>query len=437
MVNTQFYNDSNTIHCKPTMVFGGAAIFLDESGLFFMCTFFRRISAVIRDCRDRARQMSHFFCNRSGFVAFAVVVLLTSEVFAQADPDSHSVDSADSTFSFVIDQATKHFPRYTEGSILDLPDGSLLYAVSRFRGTTSDFARAEIVGRRSMDEGRTWSDPFVMQKNTGAQNVMSVTLRRFERPGKTPSVAMFYLQKNSETDLKYLMRLSTDRGATFGGATVITPEPGYHIVNNDRVVRMQSGRLIVPVSTTPDIRGSGHLKCVVYFSDDQGQTWTRGSGTVDAKKRGAMEPTVVELKDGRLMMLARTQMGDYARSYSTDAGDTWSQPDWLGVKAPEAPCTLRRIPTTGDLLLIWNNKYEADKPGGGRRTPLTAAISTEEGRTWKHVRNLDDRRDRSFAYTSVLFRNDRCLLSHWESDPSTGRLSSRFRSLPISWFYGE
>jgi sialidase-1 len=399
-----------------------------------LCTFFRRIRV---ECLSWTRHIK-----RSGRF-LSLVVLFGSAVYcgvfiylALAGLQREQPADDNGPFTFLIDTASEEFPRFTEGSILEFDDGSLLYAISRFRGTTADFASAEIVGRRSNDDGRTWSKPVILQKNTGAQNVMSVTLRRMQPPGKKSFVAMYYLQKNSATDLKYMLRRSYDDGHTFGEATVITPEPGYHIVNNDRVVQLKSGRLVAPVSTTPDIRGDGHLKCVCYFSDDFGDNWTRGTGMVDVTKRGAMEPTVVELKDGRLMMLARTQLGDYAKSYSMDAGDNWSKPTWLGVKAPEAPCTLRRIPTTDDLLLIWNNKYEA-RPGGGGRTPLTAAISSDEVQTWKHIRDLDNRADRSFAYTSVLFRRDRCLITHWESDPSTGRLSSRFRSLPISWFYEE
>ncbi len=77
-----------------------------------------------------------------------------------------------------------------------------------------------------------------------------------------------------------------------------------------------------------------------------------------------MEPEVIELIDGRVMMIVRTQLGYIANSYSSDGGDTWSEPGRLSVQAPEAPATLRRIPATGDLLLIWNNTF---KEGRARR----------------------------------------------------------------------
>jgi sialidase-1 len=105
------------------------------------------------------------------------------------------------------------------------------------------------------------------------------------------------------------------------------------------------------------------------------------------------------------------------------------------VQAPEAPATVRRIPATGDLLLIWNNTYTPGAGHGGRRTPLTAAVSSDEGRSWKHIRNLQTDPHETYAYVSLTFLGGRALMSYYVADESTGRISSRFRSVPIAWFY--
>jgi sialidase-1 len=151
--------------------------------------------------------------------------------------------------------------------------------------------------------------------------------------------------------------------------------------------------------------------------------------------RGAMEPEVLELKDGRLLMMLRCQMGYIAASYSTDGGETWSEAQNWGVKAPESPATLRRIPATGDLLLIWNNNYVPGADHGGKRRPLSAAVSDDEGRTWRHTWNLEGKPGENYAYTSVTFVRDRILLSYYVEDEKTQRLSSRFRSIAVRRFY--
>ena len=335
--------------------------------------------------------------------------------------------------SEIIFSATKKNPRYTEGSIVALEDGSLLCAVTEFHDSDSDFAKAHIIGRTSSDGGRTWSDPRVLQENTGGLNVMSVTLRRL----RNGSIAMFYLQKNSLNDLRLLVRFSDDEAVSFGSPVRVTNDDGYHVVNNDRIIQLSSGRLLAPAASTADVEKVNHFVSHCYFSDDDGATWQNGKGHVDADKRGAMEPEVIELKDGRVMMIVRTQLGIIGKSYSSDGGDTWSPMESQGVKAPEAPATLRRIPATGDLLLVWNNTFTDDVDHGGARTPLTAAISSDEGATWKVVDDLETNPARTFSYTSLTFVRDRAVMSYWESGDTQSRLSCRFRSLPVSWFYRQ
>jgi sialidase-1 len=326
-------------------------------------------------------------------------------------------------------KATKKNPRYTEGSIVELADGSLLFAVTEFQDSGSDFAKAHIVGRVSKDGGRTWGVPRELQKNTGGLNVMSVTLRRIGA-----SLAMFYLQKNAVNDLDMYLRKSDDEGQTFGPATLVTADAGYHVVNNDRVIQLSSGRLLVPAASTADVRTVNHFVSHCYISDDAGKTWRNGKGQLDAPKRGAMEPEVIELNDGRVLMIVRTQLGYVGKSYSSDGGDTWSKLESLGVRAPEAPSTLRRVPSTGDLVLIFNDNFTPGAGHGGKRTPLTAAISSDEGLTWKNVGNLEPDASKTYSYTSLTFVRDRAVMSYWEGDANRS-LSCRFRSIPVGWFY--
>jgi sialidase-1 len=335
--------------------------------------------------------------------------------------------------------ATKEFPRYSEGSIIPLADDSLLYATTEFVGGGADHTTASIVSRLSRDGGRTWAPKQTLQENIGKQNVMSVTLRRLPDEQNKPSdrLGMFFLVKNSSSDLDLMLRVSSDEGQTFGEPILITQEPGYHIMNNDRVTITSKGRIICPVSTTPDIfkKGSNHLVCVCHFSDDGGKTWRQSADTVDQPGRGAMEPEVVELADGTLLMIVRTQLGHIATSMSSDGGDHWTEPAKLSVPAPESPSTIRTIPATGDLLLVWNNNFEPGKGHGGKRTPLTTAISSDGGKTWTNTRNLESDPDSGYAYTSVLFHKDRVLFSYYVGKIGAGPLSSRFRSLPVRSLY--
>lgn len=332
--------------------------------------------------------------------------------------------------------ATAAHPRYSEGSIIVLRDETLLFAITEFSEGSGDDAASRILARASSDGGTTWGEPRVLQENIGRQNVMSVTLRRLDpaQPSSGP-IGMFFLVKNSPSDLKVHLRVSEDEARTFGPLVCVTDRPGYHVMNNDRVTVLANGRIICPVSWSPDWQRVNRFVAQCFFSDDGGKTWQAGSTQVELPKRGAMEPEVIELTGGRLLMILRTQLGCIGAAYSDDRGDTWGEPDTLGVAAPEAPATIRRIPSTGDLLLVWNHTFMPGADHGGPRTPLTLALSRDEGRSWRHFRNLEDRRDQGFAYASVAFLQDRVLLSYWVQEKQ--RISARFRSVPIRALYAS
>ena len=332
--------------------------------------------------------------------------------------------------------ATKRNPRYTEGSILQLNDGTLLYAVTEFIGGGSDASTAHIIARSSNDGGQTWTEPRVLQENVGKENVMSVTLRRLAPMVNGPApIGMFFLVKDGPDRLHVRLRISEDEGRSFGEIIRVTDRPGYHVMNNDRVTVLSTGRLLAPIAATESLRENRFVS-YCCLSDDGGKTWRYGRGRVELPKRGAMEPEVVELLDGRILMIMRNQLGTISAAWSEDGGDTWGAPDALaGIQAPEAPATLRTIPATGHLLLVWNNTYTPGAGHGGRRTPLTAALSRDGGQTWQTIRDLESDPDETYSYISLIFVQDRAILGYYVSDRKTGLHSSRFRSLRVTEFY--
>ncbi len=353
------------------------------------------------------------------------------ELSQPVPPDPHKDISRD------VYPATEKKPRYSEGSILPMPDGSLLYATTEFIGSGSDHAEARIVARRSRDDGRSWDDILVLQEPEKGKNIMSVTLSYLSEPLREDTkIGLFYLRKNSLSDMHPYLRTSSSKAPLqFGKETALTSEAGYQGINNDRITRLKDGRLLAPMWFSPNIKKVSHIKSYCLFSDDKGKTWTKSKDIVDYSKRGAMEPEFIEFKDGRVGMLIRTQSGHIAIAYSEDRGDTWSKPGSWNVRAPEAPASIRRIPSTGDLLLIWNDNYEEGAGHSGKRSPLTAAISSDEGKTWQHKRNLESSDAHTFSYISLTFHHGRAIMSYYVRDEKTKLISSRFRSLPVASFY--
>lgn len=336
-------------------------------------------------------------------------------------------EAAAEHFTTLVAPVTQRYPRNTEGSIVELEDGTLLLAWSRFTGGTSDHSTGEIAGVRSKDGGTTWGRPFVIQPNTGRQNVMSASLLRL----RSGAIALYYLIKNSNSDLHLWQRISKDDGKSWGPPHRCTMTDGYNIVNNDRVVQLASGRLIAPVSYTPDIGKPTPLIVFVVFSDDGGRTWVRSSPDLEAPLRGAMEPGVVELANGRLLMIIRTSTGYIYRSWSDDKGATWSKAEQTDIVSPESPATLKVLPNGRDLLLVWNNNPEAVKNYRARRNPMTIAVSRDNGMTWENIRNIEDSPTNSYAYTSIVYVKDSAILTYYDTEQWSKGLALRLRSIPL------
>ncbi len=302
------------------------------------------------------------------------------------------------------------FPE-NEADIVRLPDGSLKVFYNQ---------RGEYVGSiTSADDGRTWSAPR----------------REFAVTGETAHAVQVLLDRRGELHVFYLVitrggrRLGVDLfldlwtcRTTGGRATWGEPHLAYHgAVGALRgLVQTRSGRIVVPFSTADPERKAGpptgNFYTTALFSDDDGATWRRSDVRLTAPcfegynggNYGAVEPTVVELADGRLWMLVRTQTGRLYESYSADDGATWSPAKPSRFYGSNSPAMLRRL-DDGRLLLAWNNarigpRHEGQGVYGGRDA-LHVALSADDGRTWRGFREAY--RDPTRHGAGPVLRNDR------------------------------
>ena len=330
-------------------------------------------------------------------------------------------------------------PRNSEGDFIVLEDGRVLFVYTHFVGGGGDHDAAHLAARASKDGGRTWTkEDTVLVENEGGMNVMSVSLLRLENG----DIALFYLRKNSTDDCRPLMRISKDEAKTWSEPVECIPEPvGYYVVNNDRVIQLDSGRLVIPAARHA-LKGEpfGRGKAVCFLSDDNGATWRASKSLLEAPedvKTGLQEPGVIELEDGRIMMLCRTSAGCQYRSWSKDGGVTWSTPEPTDIISPVSPATFERIPGTGDILLVWNNHEDIDAQRKGKRTPLNTAISKDECATWRNVKTLEDNPHGWYCYTAMAFVGDAVLLGHCAGDrrETNGLALTQVLRVPVEWLY--
>ena len=182
-------------------------------------------------------------------------------------------------------------------------------------------------------------------------------------------------------------------------------------------IRLRTGRLVVVAEHL--VTGPGHWVACSLVSDDDGQTWQR-SNLIDigghGHHDGAMEPTVAELSDGRLLMLIRTNLDRFWRAVSDDGGRYWRTVRPSQIDASSSPGYLLRL-RSGRLFLVWNRlnpegrAWPRREPGPAfetavswHREELSAAFSEDDGKTWTEPIVIARQSDGQLSYPFVFER---------------------------------
>jgi len=266
-------------------------------------------------------------------------------------------------------------------------DGTLVMGVTRYKTAgADDFGESDIGAYESSDGGYTWSGPYEFLSNEGL-----LQLPTFLRMANG-DMGMFYLsiEASNHNVCNLYIRRSSDEGATWSGRKRITEAPQGYTINSsgNRVLRLSSGRILMPMSWSKDVAGvygGYYTYAMIWYSDDDGYTWQRAPGSVNLPD-GTLEPTLAELSDGNVYMSIRTrEYNSMYKAISTDDGMSWSLPMKYSLNAAGATTTVATLPATGDMLLSWNNAVGV---GNNPRNPLTIAVSSDNGETWPVKKNI-------------------------------------------------
>lgn len=347
--------------------------------------------------------------------------------------------------------ASEGHPRHSEAAVLELCDGRLMMAWMEFVGSEKaggDHAPANITAMTSADGGRTWSDRRILVRREAADlNVFSPNLLRLHNG----DILFVYFRYHVLGDAllpsaSCYACMSADDGLTFSTPVPVwTRQPMVHA--SGVLTQLSSGRILLPMSRQTGLVWSptDHVVAGCVWSDDNGESWHEPTSWIDLPRRGAMEAHVVERKDGRLLMVLRTQLGSVFKSLSEDDGATWSTPETTGLRAPESCPDIVRIPSTGDILIIWNHAhYDPESDHCGKRTPLSVALSSDEGESWHHIRDIESDPGRAYSNPGcVITSRNKAVLTYWTSkyhpDGTLNgvRIDLRAALFDVAWLYNS
>jgi hypothetical protein len=187
----------------------------------------------------------------------------------------------------------------------------------------------------------------------------------------------------------------------------------------NKPVLLENNELLCPSSTEND-----GWKVHMEFTPDFGLTWERTAALND-KITGAIQPTIITHKGGKIQILCRSTSSMILTSESIDNGYTWSDLKPTSLPNPNSGIDAATL-KDGRHLLVYNHLAKG-------RNILNVAIS-EDGNEWKAALILEnDMEGTEFSYPAVIQSTDgmvhitytwkRMLIKHVIIDP--GKIETR------------
>ena len=255
--------------------------------------------------------------------------------------------------------------------------------------------------RRSVDHGLNWGEPelaYQFPAEPGAVKMMDLDVAAIVDTEGTMHVYGFTVL-NWDAEVPYRERIvkmwhlfSRDGRRAWQGPELI--DYGHRYTGSlNALIQLSNGRMVMPFSYLSD-RATGCFVSEVILSDDNGYTWRNagadlvidnGGGAIES---GAVEPVAIELEDGRIWMVIRTQTGRLYESYSSDRGESWTVPEPTAFIASNAPAGLLKL-RDNRIMMCWNHsKCEPIRHGiSYSRQSLVAAVRESDG-TWRGYREI-------------------------------------------------
>lgn len=285
---------------------------------------------------------------------------------------------------FIFDEIPQR-PSCHCASMAELPGGELL--ATWYAGTHEGHPDVAILCARLPSGARAWTAPEVLVDIPGKPGGNTVVFHDGERTllhfyniieGEGWRSAMLYLDRS----------IPPRRDRTWARAGLFDDRPGMMV--RHRPVRLTSGRILLPAYDEATWQG------LCFISDDGGESW-REAGRMVADGP-CIQPAIIERDDGKLHALLRAGEGGRAwECDSLDGGATWSRCVPSKLRNPNSGADMIRL-SSGEVLACFNDCTLG-------RTPLTLALSLDEGRTWAGRHNLETEAG-EYSYPTLMQASD-------------------------------
>ncbi len=248
----------------------------------------------------------------------------------------------------------------------------------------------------SRHNGKSWSSPRKVVEGLveGSERKACYNPVLFYYPDG--ELLLFYkIGKNVQDWSGYLIR-SSDDGKTWSKPEALPEGFLGPIKNKPELI----GNKLICASSTENNGWQVHFE----LTEDKGKTW-RKTAKINSKPWNIIQPSILKLKDGRLQVICRSQDEHLISAFSSDNGETWSDPIALYLPNNNSGTDAVTL-QDGRHLLVYNHvKAKQSAYVDKARTPLNISIS-EDGITWKASLLLVDSTIGEYSYPSVIQGKD-------------------------------
>jgi len=297
----------------------------------------------------------------------------------------------------------KPFPQCHASTLLRLDDGQIL--VAWFGGTRE---KDDDVGIW-LSKGRpnAWGDPVEVAKIRNDPHWNPVLFQ----PPNGPVMLFFKVGKSIDFWETWI-KTSDDGGETWSEATeLIEGDKGGRGPVRNKPIVLSDGTWLAGASHELE----GVWDAFADYSTDQGETWQKTAylelNRSEVPNQGIIQPTLWESEPGQVHMLLRSSGGMVCRSNSSDYGRTWSPVSITDLPNPNSGIDLTQLPDNSLALA-----YNRDNENWGARAPLSIALSTDNGKTWPRMLDVETGgEDDEYSYPAIISFGDTIAMTYtWQ-----------------------
>jgi predicted neuraminidase len=248
------------------------------------------------------------------------------------------------------------------------------------------------------NENGKWTPPVAVADGVGFATNRFPTWNPVLFQPKNGPLLLFYKVGPKPAEWWGMLKTSDDDGRTWSKPQRL-PDGILGPIKN-KPVQLANGDILCGSST----EGDGWK---VHFerTSDFGKTWSATPPVNDGKEIGAIQPSILFHKGGKLEAIGRTRNDKIFQIWSDDGGATWGKMTLTDLPNPDSgtdAVTLR----DGRQLLVYNHNIRTGSNNKGR-SPLNVAVSPD-GINWFAALVLEDdpNAPSGFAYPAVIQTGD-------------------------------